>query len=558
MATTLLGSECKFAIHIPARKNSTPDIHLVKETLHYSDGTTKPNIRFVKDFKRSVYIANKTKQNHQQKKEYEQLDNLLTTSVTQSELRNEVAKLLGKSWSNDSLRKLNSSPYIYGTDITSTSLIKHAYQTKYPDLNSKYSVATFDIETDVINGTRSIILATIAFEDKVFTAVLKDFIRGFSSLQDRFQSAVTKYIGEYTTKYNMKPELYVAEDVVELIRAVFDKAHQWKPDLLAIWNIDYDIPFVLRVLEENKVDPKSILCDPSVPQELRICKYKQGPKKKVTASGKVIPINPAGQWHTLFLTSSFYVIDAMCVYKQLRLNEQEQPSYSLDAILNKELGIRKLKFEEANQYHQLKWHQVMQSEYKIEYMVYNIFDCVSMLELDNKTRDLSYTLGSFAATTDFSNFKSQPRRITDALHFFLLERGYVLASMGGTSFGEEEEEEVDETLGLSGWVVTLPAHLMVPGLPYIAEDPTMCTNIRCFVFDSDAVAAYPTATSVANVSKGTTKRELIDVSGIDGFTFRMQNLNLLVGPVNAIEYSTTMFNMKKPDELLKSFQASLN
>jgi len=61
-------------------------------------------------------------------------------------------------------------------------------------------------------------------------------------------------------------------------------------------------------------------------------------KKKVTASGQVKPINPALQWHTLILTASFYVIDAMCVYRQLRMAAQEEPS-NLNYILQKELVL---------------------------------------------------------------------------------------------------------------------------------------------------------------------------------------------------------------------------
>lgn len=85
----------------------------------------------------------------------------------------------------------------------------------------------------------------------------------------------------------------------------------------------------------------------------------------------------------------------------------------------------------------------------------------------------------------------------------------------------------------------------------IEEDPNIYSNIRAFVYDSDAVSAYPTATSITNVSKETTKRELISIKDIDEEVFRAQNLNLVLGRVNAIEYCTTMFNMPKPEDLLK-------
>jgi len=541
--------ECRFAIHIPSSNSNRdiPDIHLIKEQIHYSNGEIKPNIRFIKNFKRPFWISKKNKRNYTQKKEWEHTDNLLKIEVTQSEMRNSIAKVLDRSWSNDSIKQLSTSPYLYGSDISSTSILKQTYIDKYPNTLTPFTIATFDIETDVLFGTGDIIMATIIFKDKIFTSILSRFVIGLSNINDRILKAADKYIGSYLEKHNMKIEINIADTVPDLLRSVFSKAHEWKPDFLSIWNMDFDIPQVLNALEKYNVDPKDILCDPSVPKNLRICKYKQGIKKKVTSSGVVKPINPSAQWHTLHCTSSFYVIDAMCVYKQIRLAKQEEPSYSLDSILNKELGIRKLKFKEADEYQGIRWHQFMQSEYKVEYIVYNMFDCLSMIELDKSIKDLSFTVPSFAGISDFSNFKSQPKKISDALHYFCLSKDHVIGSTGYTSNDDEDE---DETLGLAGWIVTLPAHLSVLGLNCIEEDSSIKTNVRAFVFDSDSTSAYPTCTSTANVSKETTKRELIDISGVNNDVFRMQNMNLIMGSVNAIEYSVNMFNMPKPNELL--------
>lgn len=561
----IVARECRFAIHIPSRHPDMPDVHMVKEQVHYKDGSMVPNIRYIKNYKRSVWVTKPNARNHQDKKEWEALDNLMEKKVTQSQLRDEVAKLLGKGWSKDPLKKLALSPYLYGTDITSTSLIKKEYMDRFPDHNTPYTIATYDVETDVVHGTEEVIMATVIFKKDIFLCVTKKFVQGFANLEDLLNQCAKKYIGDVIEKFGMSITLRVCDDVVDVIRKSFAKVHEVKPDFLAIWNMDFDIPKILGNLEKYGVDPREILCDPSVPEEMRICRYKQGPKKKVTASGKVIPINPAAQWHTLICTASYYVIDAMCAYKHIRLGEQEEPSYSLDAILQKKINKRKLKFTEADAYSGLQWHQFMQTQYKIEYMVYNIYDCLSMIELDNTTKDLQFTLPTFAATSDFANFKSQPRRIADALHFFALEKGYVMGTVASADNGpasnaddedsgpDGEEEDTDTTLSLEGWIVTLPAHMSVLGMACILEDHMMRTGIRGFVFDSDATSAYPSATSVANVSKSTTKRELISIEGVEEFEFRMQNLNLVIGRVNALEYTQTMFKAPKPEELLRAF-----
>ncbi len=84
----------------------------------------------------------------------------------------------------------------------------------------------------------------------------------------------------------------------------------------------------------------------------------------------------------------------------------------------------------------------------------------------------------------------------------------------------------------------------------IVEDAILKTLIRAFAYDSDAVSAYPSATAAANVSRATTIREIIDIIGVDESVYRLQNINLLQGHVNALEYSNRMFNLPTPQEML--------
>lgn len=247
----------------------------------------------------------------------------------------------------------------------------------------------------------------------------------------------------------------------------------------------------------------------------------------------------------------------MCSYRQIRLALQSLLSYSLDSVLQEELGIRKLKFKEADQYIGLRWHQFMQSQFKIEYIIYNRFDCISMIELENKTKDLSFTLPNFAGSTDFARFNSQPKKIADSMFMFLEGENRVPGTVGPSPKIDEAtlEEDLDpETLGLMDWIATLAPHLMINnGLCCIEEDPTMRTNIRAYNADSDAISSYPSDMSACNVSKETTVREIITIEGIPEDIFRLQNINLLSGHVNALEYCINMMHFPTLDEALLQF-----
>jgi hypothetical protein len=568
--TTVKGKECKFVVHVPSYHPDVADVHLIKEVTHYQDGTLIPSIRLVKDYKRPFWITKNTFRNHKQKKEYEHLDKLNKYECTESQLKNQIAKAVEKGWSKEQLKELLASPYVYGADTSSSSFILHNYKEKYPDCQSGHNVGFLDIETDMLLGHKKTVLITVLTKGKCLTVVTDEFTEGLADVEGMYEHCKKKYIQSYIEKHNLECRLVRAKNNIEAFKIAFAELHLTKPDIVAIWNINYDIPKIIGEIEDAGHDPAEILCDPSIPKEYRLCKYKMGKTKRITASGKVQPINIAAQWHTLYLTASFYVIDAMCVYKLLRLAKQEQPHYSLDWILNVELGLRKLNFKEAEGYEKEKWHQFMQKFYKIEYAIYNMFDCISMMELDSKTKDLTYAFPSSCTTTEFSRFNSQPKKIADAFFYFALKnKSHVLATVGysnqivKTEDIEEdivldddeeditgEDDGVDRALSLAGWILTLPSYMSVYGSKLIAEDDTIHTSIRTFVYDSDSSAAYPSATSVCNVSKATTYREIISINGINEETFRLQNLNAVLGQANAMEYCTTMFKMPEPNQLL--------
>ena len=561
MTSEVVKREVRFAWHIPKNDNRD-DYHYVRETQTLKDGTTKEVCFLAKDYKRPIYVTKQAYRNHKDKKEFEDKDKLMVQQTTQSDMPRVAANLLGSSHLASNLDALKSSPYLYGYDITSTSLIKYSSLKRNNFVQSKYSVAVGDIETDI--ETEEILMATIAFKNRIHISVLKKFVKNIADPTARVHKAVQRYLPQYV---DLKIHITYHDNEVDLIKSFFKTANEWKPVFLSFWNCDFDISRFLSRLKKFNVYPADVICDQSIPRHLRLCRYKQGLKKKVTASGVVKPINPSLQWHTLIATTTFYVIDSMCVYRQLRIAKQEEPSYSLDAILQKELGKRKLSFAEADEYKGAKWHIFMQQNYPIEYIVYNMWDCLGVLELDEKTKDLSFTLPAFAGITDFQKFNSQVRKVSDAVFLFGLEKGRIIGTVGKVSKPEEEaeadeiddllDEEEDEnnptnykTLDLKGWIQLLPQNLLLSqGLKILEDYPDVVTNVRGLSFDMDAESSYPSCTLTANVSKETTVNELIRVDGLTEEVFREQNLSVCLGNSNMLEYFNVVFNLPPLDQL---------
>jgi hypothetical protein len=486
----IVGVECRFATYCPPPEEGMPDLHVVKEVINYSDGTTKPNVRLLKDYKRDFYVTKKGRRDHQDKKEWEDITALDRFETTQSKLLQAIPRALGTPWVKGDLRRLAQSPYLYGADILSTAVIKKQYQDRSPNTNTKYRAAPFDTETDVLHGTNKIIMATIACDNKVFTSVCKSFVAGQANVVERLQVLLKKYLGIFVDERKIEWEVELVDSEADVVVHCFNRAHEWKPDFVSIWNIDFDIQKVTAALLNAGLEPKDVLSDPSVPKEYRHFTYKQGSKQKVTASGQITPVKPSAQWHTVYCPSSFYFIDAMCTYRLNRTGSAEEPSYSLDSILDKEFKkrpeIRKLKFEEADGLTGIDWHQFMQEKYPLEYIIYNVFDCVSMQYLDEQTLDLSVTMPLFSGWSDFANYKSQPRRLVDNLHYFALQNGKVI----GTTSNQMTTELDALSIGVHDWIITLPAHLLLDnGLKIFEENEFLTTNIRSHVADLDVSAS---------------------------------------------------------------------
>lgn len=542
--------ECRFATYCKSKDNYNDDLHVVKEHVHRM-GEIIPRLRLIKNLKRSYYVTKKAFRNHEDKKEWEDIDKLDRFESTQRELGYNIAKSLNIFGFKGNTRELFDSPYLYGADISSTALLKHHYNSKCKNV-SYYTNAVFDTETDMVNGTGAIIMATVSFKNKLICAVHEDFVAGRVDVVENIKKIAKELIGDILEKRKINIEIVLVKSEVDIIKTTMAKAHEWKPDFMSVWNLSFDMNKMISAFEKANEDIALTLSDPSIPYEYKSFRWKEGPAKKVTASGVVMSYKPSDRWHSVFCPSSFYWIDAMCAYRKVRIGSAEEPSYSLDSILQKELKIKKLKFEAAAQYENIpdKWHWFMQSNYPLQYIVYNMFDCISMEMLDEKTNDLSLSMPMFCGSSDFNNFNSQPKRLADSLHNFCLKNGKVI----GTTSSQMSDDIDTKTFSLSEWIVMLPSHLVEDnGLQLIEENPNLKTNIRICVADLDVAGSYPNGGAALNISKESTKKELIKVGNVPERLVRMSGINLSSGFTNATEIATSLFGLPQLDEMLDKF-----
>lgn len=559
----ILTVECKHAVHCPTPRyllgQTQDDFHLVKEIVHLKDKRQIKRTRLVKNFKRPFFYTKEGFRNHKQKKETEHLSRLIKNECVQSQLQNRIVQALNlHHLAGQGIKRLFRSPYIYGADISSTTLMKERYlrhMEKVGVTPTKYTVAGLDIETDM--ETEEILMGTVSFKSDVLHIVDKAFLRGIADAEQRIHDMFQKHSQHLIESRGIELRVKIVDGPAEVLIEMIEQLHRWQPDFCSIWNIDFELPKFIATAQKYGIDMAQLCSDPSVPKPFRHFWYKVGARQKKTSSGKIMPKAMEEQWHTVITPASFQFVDAMAAFSANRAGQAKRQSYALARILEEEkTGVQKLSFPyiQAKTEDTGEWHVLMQQDYPIEYCVYNIHDPIVLEVLDEKTNDLAVTLPTFSKSSDLMNYASQPRRKIDEWYFEFLNNKQEVIGCASDQMRDELDAEIYD---LAGWIITLQGWTDETGLSAIKELPDFKTNIRLFAGDLDVSSAYPTNTCILNVSRATTKSEMIGVEGVDPYTTRMQGLNLSGGMTNSVEFCRRMLGLPDTRKLYSAFEEDL-
>lgn len=536
------GLELKFARWFHQNEDEN-DIHIVKEQIHFHNKPPEKRVRLIYGFKRPFYITKEHYRNHEQKKESEDFSKLKPYMSTEKDLANNVGMALGKQgYRKNSMRDHRYSPFIYGTDIPSTSYLKEAYLKKW-DILTNYEVAALDIEARTTNG--EILINTVAKIGYIHTVVNEDIVKGIKDPVDVIRKRMDELLPDSKIKTDLKDiKIEIGKEIDVCLKPI-QTAHKWRPDWLAIWNIEYDITQLEKCMLRYNVEPKDVWSDKIVPERYRFYDFKLGTRFTKTNGDVMKPKTPAEQWHVLKIPASFHPIDAMQMYKQIRINGSDAAGgYGLDNILRLEINHTKLKIDDpiANKLTGADWHDYMVEHRPIDYIVYNMWDVLGMLELDNKTLDLKLIAPMFADITPFELFNSGPKKLVGQFYKWLGENNRALGMA-------PQESEYENLIGRRGFTVNLKPYMKKPGEKSHINHPLLENGIVLDVKDLDVTSAYPTVTLVTNLSRDTIRKEWKKAEGIDNEVAKYENMQLMFGKVNSIRYVRNMLSGPTLDDI---------
>lgn len=559
--------EVRSAVHLP-RNSQRPDLHYVRELVTYEDGVAENKVSLKKEYQRPVYVTAPNKRNHREKKEFEYFENLVVKMCTQSDMYRVAASMLGTPHLATQPRKIKESPYIYGIDMSASSLIKLESLKKNDYIQTPYRVATFDIETDVVHGDGRdrILIASIVYPrngkyyihavvDSEWVADITDYPK---MLAKRFKEIDPEVANNCIISVNMH------SDQLELIKDIFKVANKWAPDWLSIWNMDFDIyEVILNIIEKRGKNPIDYLCDLRLPRELRRFDFHLAPDKFVKSDGKVVAVAPVDRWHETETTTTFMLVDQMRTFRALRLHKPKEVSYALDYILRKYGGTQKLEIDAVKHLSGGEWHAELQKYHKVEYGAYNLLDNIGPLKLDSHMQDLRVSLPIFADSADFNSFGGSNRKTYPALYDYCMEEEGAVIGVGCNmskvyeEYSKDPEIEGGEVyrkrlLGVDGWIQTLDQENALPiGVRPYLDYFSIVTSLKTNNVDMDSVSSYPSCTIAGNISKLTCLTMTICIEGFTDDKTKEVSLGLILGNTNALEICSEVASLPKGEDIVQ-------
>lgn len=182
---------------------------------------------------------------------------------------------------------------------------------------------------------------------------------------------------------------YFYEDEREMLIHLFQCIHMISPDFLMIWNISFDIPYILERMRTLGINPEDIICEEEF--KAKECYFKKDMHN--------FEIKNKCDW--FHATSKTVYIDQMELYAAVRKGREELRSTKLNFIGEKEVNDSKLDYSEDGNIKTVGYVNYRR------YFIYNIKDVLLQYGIERSTEDCEtlYTSTYSNITAYEDNFK---------------------------------------------------------------------------------------------------------------------------------------------------------
>lgn len=409
------------------RKDGTPDCLY---TIYKDLRTDKKFVITMENPKMPIYFEKEECINHKYPVDYRELADCKQHVCKYSEIPFEIAKHMGdsgqrflqnifetKNYSN--LVMLNTYPYVFGHDYDIRTYYRHAWRKKVSDnIIPHFKKGFLDIEVDSFDvpgfptpekNPIDLVTAIDGKEKQVYTFALvnrpyepiKDGLKYLGNISDdvkkMYEEKEQHRKEMYDSRHQQERELmddveglkkelhelfdasypgfeynfyFYENDERKMLVHLFECIHMISPDFLMIWNISFDIPYILNRMNALNLDATEIICDPEF--KYKVCRFKKDTRN----------FDIKNKCDHFEVSSKTVYIDQMENYGAIRKGRDELRSYSLNYIGRKELEDEKLDYSEDGNIKTIGY-----TNYR-RYFIYNIKDVLLQYGIEECTEDI--------------------------------------------------------------------------------------------------------------------------------------------------------------------------
>lgn len=505
------------------KKNGTKDyLYLIWKDID----TDEKYMQAIEEPKIDIYFEKPEFRNHLNNKNYATTDMVEKKTVVYKDIIYEIANDMGdrgKQKLQDcfttrnykGLKEFMMYPYVYGADYDIRTWYRYQWMKYFDnDKPKNLSIGFLDIEVDTLESAGfpnpvfdPIDLVTFIdiTHNNSYTFILvnrkcnsnDDFKRNLYKTRHETEEYYLNNIEELKREAHEKfdesyPDMvynfYFYKDEIKMLSHLFQLINQLKLDFVGVWNISFDIPYIINRIETLGYDPKEIMCHPDFP--VKECYFKKD------------TINFAVKNKSDFFKISSYTVffDQMIVYAAIRKGQQELRSNKLTYIAKREIGDEKLDYSEEGSLKTLGYRNWLM------YVLYNIKDVLLQKGIEERTTDVyTYYFTSYQNITPYENEFKQTVKLRNVQYLFYLDNGMipgqnVNAILYNGKDNKEKDDEDEEDSKFEGALVGNPLLIDNFGMKLFNHKSN---NIFRYSIDMDMTAFYPSTIFEMNIDPST-------------------------------------------------------
>lgn len=398
--------------------------------------------------------------------------------------------------------KLHTDPSIMNSDTNIEDHYRYRFSKEYTNSINRVYKGFFDIEVDgkyqkgnfPEPGECPVNCCSYMDEktDKIYTFILRNsenpLIEEFEkSINDDLFKELHDFIIEkvggwkQATRFGLMDttiEFLFFDDEISLIKTMFDIFHHINPDFILVWNMSFDIPYIIARIEELGYDPRHIMC--STKYENKTVKYYVDTRHKNDFAERTDYCNISGDITWLDQMIQF------CSRRKAKIGSFT--NFKLDTIGELIAKVKKLSYAHiTDSVIKLPW-----LDFKT-FVFYNIMDVIVQKCIEKKTQDVEYIFAKCIVSN--TSYKKGHRQTVYLINKFASEfykQGFIICN-NGNKWNEKPPK-------FQGASVGDPLHTDDYSKIHILGRPIMvCNNL----LDEDYKSLYPSITIEHNIAPNT-------------------------------------------------------